>query len=191
VFNSSCTKDQVVSQDAKPNSKITQGSAVSYQVCGGPQSTSVPQLAGLTKAAAEQALNAAKLKAAFQDVHGLVDSKGKVVAGSVNPKEGTNVPEGSTVTLSISLGDQNVVPDLTGLSQDQAQTKLNDLGFTKVAFVPRDSAPDQVGKVTGQTVSSGTTKFLTDSFTVFIGRTQASPTPPASPTPSTSPTSGG
>jgi len=191
VFNSSCTKDQVVSQDAKPNSKITQGSAVSYQVCGGPQSTSVPQLAGLSKAAAEQALKGAKLKATFQDAHGLVDSKGKVVAGSVNPKEGTNVPEGSTVTLSISLGDQNVVPPLSGLTQDQAQAKLNDLGFTKVAFVPRDSAPDQVGKVTGQTVSSGTTKFLTDSFTVFIGRTQASPTPPASPTPSTSPTSGG
>jgi serine/threonine-protein kinase len=196
VFNSNCTKDQVVSQDTQQGSKVTEGSAVGYQVCGGPQSTSVPQLAGLSRADAEKALNTAKLTASFQDAHGTLDTKGKVIAGSISPKEGTSVAEGSTVTLSISLGDQNVVPDLTGLTQDQAKAKMDDLGFTKVSYFPRDiTSPDQagmVGKVTGMTVSSGTTKFLTDPITVWIGRAPQPSSPPSTtPSAPASPTPGG
>jgi eukaryotic-like serine/threonine-protein kinase len=190
VFNADCTKDQVLTQDTKQGSKVNQGSTVAYQVCGGPQSTSVPQLAGFTRAEAEKALNTASLKANFQDAHGLVDSKGKVVPGSISPKEGTSVPQGSTVTLSISLGDQNVVPDLTGMTKDAAQAKLSGLGFTNVKFIDRPDSPDKAGKVTSNSPVN-VTKLLTDQISVFIGTVQASPTPPASPTPSTSPTAGG
>jgi serine/threonine-protein kinase len=183
VFNATCVKDTVVRQETPAGRKVTEGSAVSYEVCGGPQSEQVPPLAGLSRADAEKALRNNHLAPNFVDVHGLVNTKGKVVANSINPKEGSSVPENSTVTVGISLGDQNVVPNLTGLTRDAAVAKLSDLGFTNVATVERDGTPDQVGKVTGQTVPKDTTKLLTDSITIFIGRSVQPSSPPPSPTP--------
>jgi serine/threonine-protein kinase len=186
VFNASCTKDTVVSQDTPEGQKVTEGSAVSYEVCGGPQSTTVPQLAGLTQEQAATALQQAHLVAKFVPVDGLKDAKGKVQQGSISPKEGQSVAENTTVTVGISQGNQNVVPDLTNMTQDEAVATLSQLGFTKVNFVPRGGAtPDQVGKVTGQTVKN-VTKFLTDPITVFIGKVdQPSSTPSVSVSPST------
>jgi serine/threonine-protein kinase len=175
-----------VSQDTPKGQKVTEGSAVSYEVCGGPQSTTVPQLAGLTQEQAATALQQAHLVAKFVQVDGLKDAKGKVQPGSISPKEGQSVAENTTVTVGISQGNQNVVPDLTNMTKDEAIATLSQLGFTKVAFVDRGGATaDQVGKVTGQTVGKGTTKYLTDPFTVFIGKLdQPSSTPTSvSPTP--------
>ena len=182
VFNSNCVKDTVVSQDTPAGRKITSGSSVPYQVCGGPQSVPVPVLVGLTQDQADKALRQVKLVPKFNQVNGLKDSKGKVVADSISPKEGQSVAEGSTVTVGISLGNQNVVPDLSGLSKDQARGKLSDLGFTKVLFVDRIDTPDKVGQVTGQDPAKNATKLLTDQITVYIGKVEATSSPSASPT---------
>jgi serine/threonine-protein kinase len=184
VFDATCVKDTVTHQDTPAGRKITEGSAVSYEVCGGPQSTIVPQLAGLTQDQATTALQQAHLVAKFVPVDGLKDAKNKVQPGSINPKEGASVAYDSTVTVGISQGNQNVVPDLSGMTKDEATATLSQLGFTNVTFVDRACAtPDQVGKVTGQTVTKGTTKYLTDGITVFIGKAdQPSTSPTASPT---------
>jgi len=185
VFDASCVKDTVTHQDTPAGRKVTEGSAVSYEVCGGPQSTTVPQLAGLTQEQAATALQQNHLVAKFVSVDGLKDAKGKVEPGSISPKEGQSVAENTTVTVGISQGNQNVVPDLTSMTQDEAAATLSQLGFTRFSFVQRGGAtPDQVGKVTGQTVSKGTTKFLTDPFTVFIGKSDQ---PSSSPSVSVSP----
>jgi serine/threonine-protein kinase len=188
VFNASCTKDLVVSQDTPQGQKVTEGSAVSYEVCGGPQSTTVPQLAGLTQDQAATALQQAHLVGKFMPVDGLKDAKGKVQPGSISPKEGQSVAENTTITVGISQGNQNVVPDLTNMTQDEASATLSQLGFTKVTFVPRGGATlDQVGKVTGQTVKNAT-KYLSDPITVFIGKSdQPSSSPSASPAPTGTP----
>jgi serine/threonine protein kinase len=182
VFDSTCVKDTVVSQDTPPGRKVTQDSTVSYQVCGGPQSTKVPPLAGLSRDQAQAQLTGAHLKANFVDVDGLAETKGKVVGSTINPKEGTSVAQDSTVTVGISRGNQAVVPDLTGLSKDQAAAKLSDLGFTNVHFVDRIDSPDKVGQVTGQDPGKNATKLLTDPITVFIGKAQATSSPSPSPT---------
>jgi eukaryotic-like serine/threonine-protein kinase len=185
VFNSSCVKDTVVSQDTPQGRKITEGSAVSYEVCGGPASVVVPQLAGLSKADADRALRGAKLVPKFVDAHGLVETKGKVLPNSINPKEGTSVAEGTPITIGISLGDQATVPDLSGLTPDQAKQKLADAGFTsQLTVIQRiTSNPAEVGKVTGQQQTKGTVKNVTDAITVFVGQAAES-SPPPSPTPS-------
>jgi serine/threonine-protein kinase len=185
VFDSACVKDTVVSQDTPQGRKVTEGTAVGYSVCGGPQSVTVPQLNGLSQADAETALRTAKLVPKSVPTPGLRDAKGKVIAGSISPKEGSSVPLGSTVTIGISQGNQNVVPDLTGLTKDGATAKLNDLGFTKITFVERISPPDQVGKVTGSDPNKDAVKLLTDPITVFLGKANQ-PTNSPSPTPSSS-----
>jgi eukaryotic-like serine/threonine-protein kinase len=184
VFNTTCVKDTVVRQETPAGRKVTEGSAVSYEVCGGPQSEQVPPLAGLTRADAERALRNSHLVPNFVDAHGLVGTKGKALPNSINPKEGSSVPENSTVTVGISLGDQNVVPDLFGLTPDQAKQKLADAGFTSQLNVVQriTSDPAQVGKVTGQDPTKGNTKNLTDAITVFVGKSAEPSSPPPSPT---------
>jgi serine/threonine-protein kinase len=182
VFDATCAKDTVVGQDTPAGSKVTEGSAVSYQVCGGPQSVAVPQLGGMTKQSADSALSRAQLKSNFVDQDSLAKDRGKVV--SVQPGEGSSVAVGSTVTVGIGKGNQGVVPDLFGLSQAQAQQKLLDAGFTSPpTFVQRITTdPNQAGKVTGQDPAKNGTKNLTDTITVFIGKLneQGSPTPSTS-----------
>jgi eukaryotic-like serine/threonine-protein kinase len=185
VFDANCVKDTVTHQDTPPGRKITQGSSVSYEVCGGPKSVAVPQLMGKDQQQAAAALSQALLKATFTDADSLVKDKGKVVG--VQPGENTQVAQGSTVTVALGRGNQAVVPDLSGLSQDAAQQKLTDAGFTAHAsFIQRfTDDPTQVGKVTGQDPSANATKPVTTTIIVYIGKAQ-----PTSPTPSTSASAG-
>jgi serine/threonine-protein kinase len=187
VFDASCTKDTVTHQDTPAGRKVNEGSTVSYEVCGGPQSVVVPQLMGKDQQQAQAALAQAQLKAAFTDADSLVKDKGKVVG--VQPGENSSVSLGSTVTVALGRGNQAVVPDLTGLSQDAAQQKLSDAGFTSHAtFIQRlTNDPTQVSKVTGQDPSANVTKLVTTTIIVYIGK--AEPVSP-SPTPSATPTTG-
>ena len=54
--------------------------------------------------------------------------KGQVL--STDPAAGTSVDEGTTITLTVSLGDSFVVPDLTNQSVNQATDTLKGAGWT-------------------------------------------------------------
>ena len=102
---------------------------VVYQQLQGPDGVKVPDVTGLTEAAARQKLT---------DNGFRVGSEGKtsdtVPSGIVidtNPPPGDSAPKGSKVTLIVSTGPKSVdLPDLRGLTLAQALQKLADLGLT-------------------------------------------------------------
>ncbi|GIH13270.1 Stk1 family PASTA domain-containing Ser/Thr kinase [Rugosimonospora africana] len=178
VFNTECTKDTVVDQAVQAQTQVNQNTVIGYDVCGGPQSVKVPPLTGLTQAAAQSALSAAQLKPNFQMVDSLVNDKGKVV--SVDPKEGTATSQGQTVTVGIGKGNEAQVPDLSGLTEDQARQRLSDLNFNNVdASQQLTDNPDEVGTVTSQSPSRNTVAKLDAHITIFIGKAAqvSSPSP--------------
>jgi serine/threonine-protein kinase len=190
VFSTTCDKDHVVGQTTPAGNKIAQNSTISYQVCAGPASTTVPTLTGMSQDAATNTLKSFNLTGTFSQVDSSPDQKGKVV--SVDPKEGAAIAQGSTVKVGIGKGNVQIVPELTGLSQDEAGQKLTDAGFTHFKFVQRfTDDPDLVDQVIDQSPTENSTHNLSDMITVFIGeaveQTQ-SPTPPASPSGTSSPT---
>jgi serine/threonine-protein kinase len=187
-FGTDCTKDIVVSQDTNAGTQINQRSTVTYGVCAGPQPVTVPQLKGMTQDSATKQLQAAKLNAKPVPVDSLVKDKGDVV--NVSPGEGSVVGEGSTVTIEIGKGNQELVPDLSGLSQTQATQKLTDLGFRHPSVQRQfTDDPGEVGQVINQTPSANQIKNLDDTITFYIGQApaQSSPTPTASQTSSPTP----
>jgi beta-lactam-binding protein with PASTA domain len=183
VTNGTCAKDRVFSQDPKAGVQLQQGETVSYQICGGPGTVLVPQLQGLDRQHAETQLRQANLNPVVDYIDGPRDSKDKVV--SVDPGEGTPVTPGSNVKVHLSKGNENTIPDLSGLTPDQARAKLSDLGFTNINQTTNINPPaGMAGKVITTYPAAGSTPKLTDRITIIVGATES---PSQSPSPSPSP----
>ncbi len=103
-----------------------------------PDEKSVPQVVNLTRAEAEQRIQAAGLtlgkvsQEASEDV-----PKGRVIAQDPDPL--TTLPPGSGVDLTVSTGQPDVVvPDILGDDKDSARQKLTDAGL-RVKMVEKES----------------------------------------------------
>ncbi|HEY2674810.1 MAG TPA: Stk1 family PASTA domain-containing Ser/Thr kinase [Rugosimonospora sp.] len=178
VAGLTCTKNTVTNQATAPQTRVNQSTLISYDVCGGPQQVQVPAVTGISQDAATALLGSYQLKSNIVQVDSLVKDKGLVV--SADPKVGMPASQGDTITLGIGKGNEQQVPDLSGMSQAQAQAKLTDLGFTNVTFPTQfTNDPTEVGTVTGQSPPKNSTAKLVDHITVFIGKAaqQSSPTP--------------
>lgn len=100
-------------------------------VSKGPEPITVPELAGLSEADAEQALADLGLTAEYGDaVYSETVPAGAVVSQSPTVADGATLHRGDTVTLVLSLGPPLVdVPYVIGKSQDEAVTLLENAGF--------------------------------------------------------------
>lgn len=114
----------------------------------------IPELAGQDIAAATVLLESSDLivSPSRQEVFSTTLAPGGVIG--TNPKAGQPVPRGDTVTLVVSLG---AIPEVTGLSVDEAQKVLSDKGLVGSTS---DALHDwsngvPVGKVIGFRVLAG------------------------------------
>ncbi|QLY31080.1 Stk1 family PASTA domain-containing Ser/Thr kinase [Nocardia huaxiensis] len=127
----------------------------------------VPDLTGQSKASAQQALEDAGFHVAIQDTP---DSK--VAIGNVirtQPLGGSRIDKGSTVTMLVSKGPEQVaVPKLIGLTQAEAEKNLINAGLQLDPQVQQDwSSAAEKGKVIksdpreGSRIDSGSTVEIT------------------------------
>jgi serine/threonine-protein kinase len=171
----------VVDQNPKFGSKAAKGDQVDYTVCTGPGQVQVPTLAKFSVAEAEQRLKESGLVSKIQTVDS-AEPQNTVV--DTDPKAGTSVKEGATVTLLVSKGNQALMPDLTGMTIDEAKKALKDAGFTNTT--PRQatqtvSDPTQVGKILRQDQKAGTAYAKNQTVNVVVGKADtSSPSPSAS-----------
>jgi beta-lactam-binding protein with PASTA domain len=95
----------VISQEPASGSSVAEGSPVKLVISSGSQIATVPNVEGLTQAAASAAITEAKLTVGtvIQQASNTVAS-GKVI--SQDPANGSSVAEGSPVKLVISSGPQ-------------------------------------------------------------------------------------
>jgi eukaryotic-like serine/threonine-protein kinase len=180
-FSSTVAANHVISQDPSADEFVDKGSTVTFQLSRGIHPTKVPYIVGQTKAEADTSLQSAHLKAQFEPVES-DQTKGTVV--QTDPKAGESVPRGTVVTVSISQGPRKV-PNVVGLSQDAAEQKLRDFGFTPQVR-PDNTSTEPKGTVTGQTPDAHTP--LQQGATVYITVSQYEPSSPPSSSPPSSPT---
>ena len=120
-----------------------------------PDQIAVPDLSNKPAQQAQDDLQQLGFKVAVQP-----KPDGKVASGNVvatQPLGGARVDKGSTVTLQVSTGPQQVpVPTLTQLTQQQAQMQLNDAGLAMDGQIQRDwSSPEDKDKVIRQDPVAG------------------------------------
>ncbi|MFR9778538.1 Stk1 family PASTA domain-containing Ser/Thr kinase [Micromonospora sp. MS34] len=193
VQNSTCKEGTVAGQSPPASTPLNKGDNVTIQMCGGPEQATIP--AGLTGSQFEnvkQQLENLKLAVESEPVDSSL-TKGLVV--SVDPKEGTTVPVGTTVKVQVSKGNVAKVPDVVDLPKDQAVRMLKNAGY-KVRILDGDetSNPDQVGKVSRQSPDAEKDYAKGKQVTIYVDIAPPEPTEtPTSPTPDPtgSPTAGG
>lgn len=140
----------VISQNPLAGASVAPGSPVALLVSLGPGNVTVPNVAGLTQAAATSAINSAGL------VTGTITNANSatVPAGSVisqNPSAGASVAPGSAVALVISLGPANVsVPNVVGLTQTAATTAITNASLVVGTVTSANSATVPAGSVISQ-----------------------------------------
>jgi serine/threonine-protein kinase len=138
-------KDTVIAQDPEPTTQLEQGEEVAITVSDGPGLKGVPNVEGLPRREARERLVEAGFKVREQREPSDDVEKGRVVR--TVPTIGAQVEVGSTVTLVVSSGPEQVtVPDVVGSTLDDARAELERAGLNvDVAREETDeSEPDTV-----------------------------------------------
>ncbi len=126
-YSNSVAKGKVISTDPKAGTALTAGKSVTITVSKGKKNTKVtiPSVEGADYNTAKSRLTKVGLKVKRKDVYDEAYDKG--TATRTDPKEGTKVEAGSTVTIYVSKGSQYkfvTVPNVIGLSEEKATEKL-------------------------------------------------------------------
>jgi len=142
----------VISQDPEAGEEADEGSEVVLTVSSGPDQVTIPQLTGFSYSEARQLLESDKYGLEVKKNEQESSAPENEVINS-NPPGGTKVDKGSTVTLLVSQG-QGTVPNVVGLSENDAKKALKDAGFkVSVSEEPSDTVPE--GQVSDQSVPQG------------------------------------
>ena len=179
---------KVLRQNVAANSSVDEGTTVTITIGKTPNMVQVTDYTGKQVAEAEAGLKAAGFKVVKQN-QASAEPEGEVV--NQKPNAGLQA-EGSTVTLYVSDGSQQQIamPDLTGMTPDQAQAALKAAGWDGQLNYQADKVNDhdQQGLVTRTVPTAGTQIQKTQTVTLFIGETNGA-TSSSSTTPTS--TSGG
>lgn len=169
VFSDEVVAGMVVRQLPEAGSLIYPGDNVRIEVSLGRESVLVPDVRGLTRSEAVQAMDNARL--AVSEV--LLEISDAVPVGSVIrqfPEPGEAVQPFAEVTLYVS-GECSVVPQLDDLTIDLARATLaaSGLQLGEIVQAESDRAP---GTVIGQSIESGTAVLWGETVNVTVSRTE-------------------
>ena len=164
-------EDYVISQDPEGGEEAKEGSTVTLAVSSGeeiPETVEVPNLIGLTSSEAKAELSEVGLEAAEEE-----DYSSSYEAGTVfeqSPSSGEEVDYGSTVTYTLSLGEEIEevnVPNVIGLTEESAISKLEDLGLS-VTTSELASEYREEGTICDQSPDGGTTAEAGSTVTIYV-----------------------
>ena len=130
VFSDEYEAGLIVAQDPKAKAKVKEGTVVTVDVSMGASEGAVPYLVGMTESEAIKAIEDAGFVYGGSTEETSTKEAGTVL--SQTPEAGSKAAPGSEVTLVISNGQgkrQVSVPDLRGLSEDEARSKLENNGL--------------------------------------------------------------
>ncbi|MBO3725187.1 Stk1 family PASTA domain-containing Ser/Thr kinase [Actinomyces bowdenii] len=119
----------VISSDPAAGTTVNHSTSVSVVISQGKRPTTVPDVASMSKKEAKEALERAGLRlGGTSEAHSDEVSKGKVISSF--PAAGASASYGDSVDLVLSKGPEQVaVPDVTGMSEDDATEALEDAGL--------------------------------------------------------------
>ncbi len=157
----------IFKQQPGPGEQIEKGTPVQYVVSRGVETTTVPNVVGMTKQQAEAKLRAAGFRVRASDAFSESVPAGKVI--SQNPQEKLTVAVGSVVSIVVSKGAERVsVPDVIGRTAIDAKAVLEAAGFkVELQYEPHSEA----GTVLEQSPSPGTSVAKGSTVTLLVDQT--------------------
>ncbi|MFI6758278.1 Stk1 family PASTA domain-containing Ser/Thr kinase [Micromonospora sp. NPDC050417] len=190
VFNDTCEKDTVTSQQPAADATVAPNALVTLQLCGGRESVTVPPaLVNSPYDNVAPQLVAAGLVPKRKDVE---SDKAVGTVLKVTPGSGAKAPKGSEVEVEVATGNLKEVPDVVGDSVEDATDRLDNLGFEVRISNGSKVAPQDAGRVERQSIPEGQkrkpgTQII---LTVTVARQEQPSTNPTNPTGTPTPTGG-
>jgi beta-lactam-binding protein with PASTA domain len=172
VFSEDVEAGFVVAQSPQPGVRVEAGAEVGLSVSKGPEpaaNVTVPDLAGMTLADAQAALETAGLGSRVVQMNSDTVPAGSVIVQS--PSSGSSVAPGTVVAVVESLGAPPMgteyvdVPDVTGMERAMAKNTLETAGFDVEelelanAAVAKDTVFSQI-PIAGQQAAEGSTVLI-------------------------------
>lgn len=135
---------EVIDQEPKFGEEVEPNSRINFVISSGKKTTIVPNLIGLDEDAAKRLLEQAKLNIGSINKEYSSEKENSIINQSPNFNEIVDVD--SKVDITISEGEELIqVPDLTGLTRENAIDKLNELNLNLGNVEYQDSnEPDGV-----------------------------------------------
>ena len=127
VYSDSVETGNVAQQSPAPGTTVKAGDTVTYQLSKGTESVDVPSVVGMSEQNARSALENAGFSVVVSSDYSDKYKEGVVSYQSVTGK----ATKGSEVDITVSLGAAQVeVPDVVGLDESTATTRLKSAGFS-------------------------------------------------------------
>lgn len=149
-------KGVVIRQDPGKDTKVDKNSEIKVVVSSGKEKkkVQVPDVTGKSEDDAQSTLVDSNLVVEYASDYSDTVEKGKVI--STNPAAGTEVDEGTKVTMTVSKGAQKAtVPGLTGKSQADADAALAAAELTTGSVTEEYSDDYEAGIVISQKTAEG------------------------------------
>ncbi len=156
----------VLEMGVNANTEVEPGSTILLTISSGKAAIEVPDVLGKTKEDAEAALKNAGFEVAVNEDYSATVESGKVMTQST--EGGLTLPEGSTVTITVSKGKKPVtIPNVAGQDREAAVEALEALGLiVDVTEVYNETVA--AGKVISQTPAGETTAYEGDTVQLVI-----------------------
>ncbi len=141
----------VAASDPGVGAALDEGEQVTLSVSAGPATVEMPDLIGQD----EEAALAELAERGFAEVEVVQQPSDGEPAGTVlatDPEAGLTVPYDDTATITVSQGIR--LPDVVGLTEEDARAALSALGFT-VEVVTEEGSERPEGEVAVQTPAAG------------------------------------
>lgn len=159
AYSDTVPAGQVISQNPVAGTQVSTGTPVALVVSLGTQTagTTVPNVVGMTRTAAEAAITAANLTVGtVSEATSLTVPAGQVISQS--PAVDTSVPVGTAVSFTVSLGlpPSVTVPNVVGMTQEAAMAALTAAGLVHGTTTNQYSDAVAQGLICAQTPAAGT-----------------------------------
>ncbi|MFF7362907.1 Stk1 family PASTA domain-containing Ser/Thr kinase [Streptomyces sp. NPDC008125] len=154
AYSDTVDRGSVISSDPAPGDRVRGNESVKLVVSRGPEIVEVPDVAGTPLSDARRTLKEAGLAPGMVTREFSEDvGRGEVVR--TDPGAGTGRHPDSAVALVVSKGAPVDVPDVSGLSVEDATAALEEEGLKAEAKPGRVDSPEEAGDVAEQTPAPG------------------------------------
>jgi serine/threonine-protein kinase len=181
------TVGTVIKQNPTANVEVEKGSTVTITINIGPDKLTIPSnLVGKNVDTVVAELK----KAGFSNVDKKTAPDEPVTAQenevtSLNNAEGASVAADTPIIVYYATG-RSPVPNLRGMTRDEAREKAIEEGFTNTSFDTKDDPNATEGTVIEQSPASGTDAKRTDLLIIYLARRPTPTTPPTTSPPTSS-----
>ncbi|MFJ2023247.1 Stk1 family PASTA domain-containing Ser/Thr kinase [Streptomyces sp. NPDC087897] len=169
VFSDSVERGAVVRSDPAPGDRIRGNGSVKLVISRGPEIVRVPDVVGSSLADARRSLKKVGLAPGMVTREFSEDvARGEVVR--TDPRAGTDRTPDTAVALVVSKGAPIDVPDVTGLSVQDATAELEAEGLRAEVLPGRVHSPEAKGDIAEQSPGEGTEAAEGDTIELTVSK---------------------